>query len=387
MKVLRNVEVKNKKVLVRTDFNVSLDEQKNVLDDFRLRSTLPTINYLKQQNAKIILMSHLGRPKGMVTPEFSLEPVRRKLEELLGQPVRLAPDCLDASAGQLASEMSGGDVLLLENLRFHEEEENNDEVFAKQLASLGEVFVNDAFGVSHRAHASVQAIVKFLPSCAGFLLEKEINNLTQVRDNPKQPLCVIIGGSKISTKIKLIKNFLGKAHDIILGGALANTVLRAQGISVGKSFIEEEMIDEIKKLQITDTKIHLPSDAVFCADKEAIGRCRSGLIGGTGENEMILDIGPDSERFFADIIKQSAMVLWNGPMGLFEKEAFSHGTRAIAQAISESTAFSVTGGGETVSYLESLNLVDKFGFVSTGGGAMMEFLSGEELPGIIILEE
>ena len=382
MKLLKDIDVKNKRVLLRVDYNVSLDKQKNVLDDFRIRSTLPTINYLKQQNARVILMAHFGRPKGKITPEFSLEPVRKRLEILLNEPVKLAPDCVGESVDQLIAGMSGGDILLLENLRFHGGEEDNDEIFAKQLALLGEVFVNDAFGVCHRAHASVRAIVKFLPSCAGFLLEKEINNLTKIRDNPKQPFCVIIGGSKISTKIKLIQSFLGKAQDIILGGALANTVLHAQGVAIGKSFIEEEMVEEIKNLRLTDTKIHLPLDAVLCTNKEAIGLCRFGPIGKTGEDEMILDIGPDSESLFANIINQAAMVLWNGPMGLFEKEAFGHGTKAIAQAIYKSSAFSVTGGGETVSYLESLNLIDKFSFVSTGGGAMMEFLSGEELPGV-----
>jgi len=386
MKRLKDFDVKNKRVLVRADFNVSLDKNGKVLDDFRLRATLPTIEYLRQNQAKIILMSHLGRPKGKITPEFSLAPVREKLEELTGQKIILSPDCVGEKTKQLAQALKDGDILLLENLRFYEEEEKNDPEFAGKLASLGEVFVNDAFGVSHRAHASVHAICRYLPSCAGLLLEKEISNLTQVRDNPQHPLTVVIGGSKISTKIKLIESFLGKAQDIILGGALANTVLHAQGIAVGKSFIETEMVDEIKNLKITDTKIHLPVDAILCTDNEAKGLCRFGPVSKTEEDELILDIGPDSEKLFGNIIKQSKMILWNGPMGLFEKEPFSHGTRAMAEAIANSLAFSVTGGGETVSYLESLNLVDKFGFVSTGGGAMMEFLSGDKLPGIEALE-
>jgi 3-phosphoglycerate kinase len=385
MKFLQEIDVKNKRILVRVDFNVSLNKEGRVLDDFRIRATLPTIEYLRQQNSKIILMTHFGRPKGKVVSEFSLIPVKERLEELLGQKILLAPDCIGEQTNKMAQDLKGGEILLLENLRFYSGEESNDQEFAKKLANLGELFVNDAFGVSHRAHASVHSITNFLPSCAGLLLEKEIKNLSQVRNNPKQPLCVVIGGSKISTKIKLIQSFLGKAQDIILGGALANTVLHAQGIAVGKSFIETEMVDEIKKLQITDTKIHLPLDAVLCANKEAAGLCRFGPVGKTGEDEMILDIGPDSEKLFASIISQAKMVLWNGPMGLFENEAFGHGTKAVAQAICDSGAFSVIGGGETVTYLESMGLIEKFGFVSTGGGAMMEFLSGDELPGISVL--
>lgn len=386
MKVLRDVIVKDKKVLVRVDFNVSLDEQKNVLDDFRIRATLPTIDYLKQQNAKIILMAHFGRPKGKIVPESSLEPVRRKLESLLGQPVQLALDCVGAAVEQLAASMSGGDVLLLENLRFHSEEEKNDETFAKQLASLGEVFVNDAFGVSHRAHASVCAIVKFLPSCAGLLLEKEIKTLTAVRDNPQHPLCAVIGGAKISTKIKLIQSFLNKAEDVILGGALANTVLHAQGVAIGRSFFEAEISPELKKLELTSTRIHLPVDAVLCENQQGIGSFRVGAVGSTGEEERILDIGPDSQKLFSSVIARAKMIVWNGPMGLFEAKSFDGGTIAIAEAIINSGAYSVVGGGETVAFLEKLGFIDKFSFVSTGGGAMMEFLSGDELPGVVALE-
>jgi len=386
MKVLRDAQVKDKKVLLRVDYNVSLDKQNNVLDNFRIRATLPTINYLKQQNSKIILMAHFGRPKGKVATEFSLEPVRKRLETLLNEPVKLAPDCVGESVGQLIASMSGGDILLLENLRFHSEEEKNDEVFAKQLASLGEVFVNDAFGVSHRAHASVSAIVKFLPSYAGLLLEKEINNLTTVRDNPPHPLCAVIGGAKISTKIKLIQSFLNKAEDVILGGALANTVLHAQGVAIGRSFFETEIIPELKKLELTSTRIHLPVDAVLCENQQGVGSFRVGAVGSTGEQELILDIGPDSQKLFALVLARAKMIVWNGPMGLFEAKSFDGGTIAVAEAIINSGAYSVVGGGETVAFLEQLGLIDKFSFVSTGGGAMMEFLSGDELPGIKALE-
>jgi 3-phosphoglycerate kinase len=306
-----------------------------------------------------------------------------KLEKLLERKITLAPDCVGEAVNQLASAMAEGDILLLENLRWHSEEEANNAEFARQLASLGEVYVNDAFAVSHRAHASVAAITRFLPSTAGFLLEKEIVNLSRALNNPDHPLCVILGGAKISTKIKLIQNFLGKAQDIVLGGALANTVLHAKGIAMGQSLIEENMIDEVAKLEITDTKLHLPVDAVLCTNKSGTGLCRTGPVGNIKANELLLDIGPDSEELFAQVIKRAKMIIWNGVVGFYEVKNFCHGTQAIAQSIVQTPgAFSIVGGGETVAYLEQAGLLDRFNFVSTGGGAMMEFLSGEQLPGI-----
>ncbi len=386
MKLLRDIDVAQKRVLVRVDFNVSLDANSRVLDDFRLRAALPTIKYLKEQGAKIILMTHLNRPNGQVRPEFSLAPVKERLEELLGQPIVLAPDCVGEQVLSMAQSLSGGEVLMLENLRFHPEEEKNDVDFAKQLALLGEVYINDAFGVSHRAHASVAAITRFLSSGAGLLLAKEIDNLSRTRDGAEHPLCIILGGAKISTKIKLIQNFLGKAEDMILGGALANTILHAKGIAIGRSFVEKTVLPELEDLEITNTKIHLPVDAVLCSGKEGDGVCRVGPVGKVAQDEIIFDIGPDSEDLFCRVISRAKMIIWNGPMGLFEKEAFTGGTLAVANAIANSGAFSVVGGGETVAFLEEKKMVDKFSFVSTGGGAMMEFLSGEELPGISALE-
>lgn len=378
------MDVSEKRVLVRADFNVSEDGKGTVSDDFRLRAVLPTLDYLRQKRAKTILLAHRGRPEGKTVPELSLSPVRTRLAELLDCPVTLARDAVGEDAREKAMALTGGEILLLENLRFCGGEETNDKDFAKKLASLGEIFINDGFGASHRAHASVSAITDFLPSGVGLLLEKEITNLAKIRDNPCLPLTAIIGGSKISTKIKLIESFLGKAQNIILGGALANTVLRAQGVAIGKSFIEVDMLDEVKRIEITDTKIHLPVDAVLCVDDgEAY---RVGPIGKIGDDESILDIGPDSEEIFANVIRQSKTIIWNGPMGLFEKNVFSHGTRALAEAIAAASAFSVVGGGETVAFLEKLKLIERFGFVSTGGGAMMEFLLGRELPGIAALE-
>lgn len=391
MKLLKDIDVKNKRVLVRADFNVSLDASGRVLDDFRLRATLPTIQYLKEQGAEIILMAHLGRPQEsdkskVINNKFSLKPIAEKLSELLNQEVQLAPDCVGEETALMVSQMKPGVILLLENLRWHGEEETNDADFAGQLASFGEIYVNDAFGVCHRAHASVAAITKFLPSCAGLLLSKEVMNLTRVRDNPDHPLVAVIGGAKISTKIKLIQSFLNKAEDVILGGALANTMLHAKGIAIGRSFVETEILPELKNLELTNTKIHLPVDAVLCENKEGTGAFRVGAVGSTGEQELILDIGPDSQKLFASIIAQAKMVVWNGPMGLFETKSFDGGTIAVAQAVINSGACSIVGGGETVAFLEKLGFIDKFSFVSTGGGAMMEFLSGELLPGIEALE-
>ena len=384
MKFLKDIEVAQKRVLVRVDFNVSLDAAGRVVDDFRLRATLPTIQYLKARGAKIILLAHLGRPKDK--DKFSLKPIVEKLSELLSQKVKLAPDCVGEEIKIMAQELKSGEILMLENLRWHPEEEKNDTFFAKQLAALGEVYINDAFGVSHRAHASVAAITQFLPSGAGLLLAKEVDNLTRVRDNPEHPLCAVIGGAKISTKIKLIQSFLNKAEDIILGGALANTMLHAKGIAIGRSFTETIDLPDLKNLEITSSKIHLPLDAVLCENQEGTGAFRIGAVGSTGEQELILDIGPDSQKMFAGIIARAKMVVWNGPMGLFESKSFDGGTISVAQAIVASGAYSVVGGGETVAFLEKLGFIDKFSFVSTGGGAMMEFLSGEKLPGVEALD-
>lgn len=386
MQTLSKANVSGKRVLVRVDFNVSLDKEGRVLDDFRIRGALPTLQYLKNEGAKIILMSHLGRPGGPDS-KFSLAPIAKRLQELLGDEIKTVSDCVGENVSGAALQLQPGEILLLENLRFHEAEEKNDPAFAVQLAELGEVYVNDAFGVSHRAHASVEAVAKILPAYAGFLLEKEIQNLLRVRDNPDHPLCVIIGGVKISTKIKLIKSFFGKADDMILGGALANTVLGAKGVAIGKSIVEPEMYEQVRDFEITSSKIHLPVDAVLCGDKEGVGVCQNGPIGKVEQEQLILDIGPDSRELFSKVISQSKMVIWNGAMGMFENPAFQEGTKSIARAIAASSAYSIVGGGETITYLEQEGLINKFSFASTGGGAMMEFLAGDKLPGIEALEK
>lgn len=386
MKFIRDVNVQNKRVLVRADFNVSLDEQENIVDDFRIRATLPTIEYLLKQNAKIVLMAHLGEPKGRIAEKLKMDSVQERLMEYLDVSITKAPDCIGEEIEKWTHEMQPGEILLLENLRFHKEEEENDENFAKELSKLGDIYVNDAFGVSHRKHASVVAITKFLPSCAGLLLEKEINALNKVLENPAKPLVVIIGGAKISTKIKLIKNFLKKADNILLGGALANTALHALGMGIGKSFIEEKMIDEVKGFNITDTKLHIPVDTVASTDTSGEKEIEIAPVGKTKEDQLILDIGPETQELFARMIKEAKTVIWNGPMGLFEKEQFAKGTEAIVKAIAACGCYSVVGGGETVTFIDKLGLLDKFSHVSTGGGAMLKFLAEEEMPGLKALE-
>ena len=384
MKFLRDFNFEDKRVLVRVDFNVPLgnDKQVDEKEDWRLRAVLPTINYLSRQKAKIILLAHLGRPRGKKEKELMLDPVSQRLEELLNQKILKLDDCIGPEVEKNIVKMNPGEIVLLENLRFYPEEKENSPDFAKQLAKLGDFYVNDAFGTSHRAHASINGLPKHLPNCAGLLLEKEIKNLSKVLNELENPLLVIIGGVKISTKIKFIEVFLKKADNLILGGALANTVIRAKGFAIGKSIIEEEMVDQVKKLELTSIKLHLPVDAVASVDVSGNKDSRIAPIGKTKEDEMILDIGPESEDLFRKIIFQAKVIIWNGPMGIFEVDKFAKGSREIAKAVVQSTAFSVAGGGDTIALLEQLNLFDKIDHVSTGGGSMLKFLAGEKLPGI-----
>ena len=387
MKFLQDVDVKNKRVLVRADFNIFLDTGRKTEDDFRIRAVLPTINYLLKNQAKIVLMSHLGRPEGKIVENLRLNRAREILTKYLDVSVAKAPDCFGSEIEQWTKQMQSGEILLLENLRFHAGEEENDINFAKQLARLGDIYVNDAFGVSHRQHASVCAITKFLPSVAGLLLESEIKNLDRALKAPKSPMVVIIGGVKISTKIRFIENFLKKAEYIILGGALANTVLFAKGLAIGKSIIEKEMLPEIKKLNLTDGKMHIPLDVVVAINK--IDQSSAKIVG-TGrveDDEIILDIGPETINLFSKIIKEAKTIIWNGPMGYFEVPAFSRGSEIIAKAIADNQeAFSIVGGGETIALINEMGLVEKFDHISTGGGAMLAFLAGEKLPGIEALK-
>ena len=387
MKFLKDFDFKNKRVLVRVDFNVPVGDDKKVdnKEDWRIETVLPTINYLLDQDAKIILLSHLGRPNGKIIEDLRLDPVAKRLKELLNKEIIKLDDCIGEDIEERINNIESGEIILLENLRFHKEEENNDSDFAKKLASYGEIYINDAFSVSHRAHASLVGIPNYLPSCAGLLLEKEIKTLYNVLDKAKRPLVVVVGGAKISTKIKFIEEFLTKADNLLLGGALANTVIAAKGFAIGRSVVEEGMIKEIEKMKLTDVNLNLPIDAVASVDPSGNAPSRIVPIGKTNENEMILDIGPDTILLYNQIISQAKTVIWNGPMGLIETDKFIHGSEEIAKFIAKSESFSIVGGGDSIFLLEKINLLDKIDHVSTGGGAMLKFLIGEKLPAIEVL--
>lgn len=409
MHTLKDFDFKEKKVLVRCDFNVPLSDKGEVLEDFRLKETLPTIKYLIEKGGKIILMSHLGRPEGKFNNKFSLKPIAKKLGELLAQDVRFLPDCQGERIKNEIEKMKPGEVVLLENLRFYKGEEENDSLFAKSLAELGDIYINEAFSASHRDHASIVGIAKYLPSGAGFLLEKEINILSGILENPKRPMIVIIGGIKIGTKIKLIERFLDKADHLLLGGEMAHAILTAKQISIGKPLPEKEVVEEIKKIDLTNPKLHLPTDCLISLEQLDLGLregyLRIGNLGSVKKDEEIYDIGPETIKIFSKIIrggevsfwkgpleyiKQSKApktILWNGPLGFFENEKFAKGTKEIAEVVSKiHSAFKIVGGGDTITALTKFGLLDKFDHVCTGGGAMLEFLSGKELPGIKALE-
>ena len=388
MKFLRDFNFKKKKVLFRADFNIPLSKDKEIdsKEDWRIEATLPSINYLLDRGASIILLSHLGRPKGRIIENLRLNSVVRRLEKLLKKDIVKLNSCLGSETKDKIKNINSGEIIVLENIRFHPEEENNDRDFAKLLASYGDIYVNDAFSVSHRAHASLVGIPEFLPSCAGLLLEKEMNALSGVLKNAKRPLVVIIGGAKISTKIKFIKKFLIKADDLLLGGALANTVIVAKGFAIGRSISEQGMIEDIKKMDLTNIKLHLPVDAVASVDSSGKKGSRIAPIGKTKEDEMILDIGPDTIKLFKNIISQAETIIWNGPMGIIEVKEFINGSMQIAQLVANSKAFSIVGGGDSIYLLEKVDLLNKIDHICTGGGAMLKFLAGEKLPGIEALE-
>ncbi len=386
MKFLRDFNLNDKKVLVRVDFNVPLwlgeNESIDNEEDWRIEATLPTINYLLEQKAKIILIAHFGRPNGKIVENLRLNLVKKRLEKLLGLSVIKLDNCLGSEVETRIENMRAGEIILLENIRFYPEERANNQDFAKKLAILGEIYVNDAFGVSHRNHASITSLPKYLPSCAGLLFEKEIKFLSKVLEKTEHPLVVVIGGAKISTKIKFIENFLEKADNLLLAGALANTVISAKGFAIGKSVTEAGMDEEIKKLNLTSSKLHIPVDVLASKDISGNTNIRISPVGNIDKHEMILDIGPDTIQMFSKIISQAKMIVWNGPLGLLEVEKFSLGSREIAQTIAKNNNFSIVGGGDTVAFLEKLGLLNKITHVSTGGGAMLKFLAGEKLPGI-----
>lgn len=385
MKTLSSLDVAGKRVLVRADFNVPIEDEK-VMDDFRLTAYLPTIHYLQERGARVILLSHLGRPDGKPSEELSLRPVAMRLGELARMPVQFVADIIGEEAHKAAQELQDGQILMLENLRFDAREEGNDEQFARELASLGEMYVDDGFSVCHRAHASIVGIPKFLPSSAGLLLEKEVRELERVRTRAEQPFVLIMGGAKVKTKLCLIKGFLEKADAVCLGGILANTVLAAQGVVIGKSLFEKDLQEEAKELTITNTKLHLPIDVIVSTDAEGTMPIRSAAVGNMKEDELILDIGPDTIELFSRIMHQAKTIVWNGPMGLFEVEKFAEGTYALAREFKTIHAYTVVGGGDVIRALDKIGMISSVNFVSTGGGAMLEYLAGEKLPGIEVLK-
>jgi len=388
MKTLKSLNLKEKKVLVRCDFNVPLDGKGLISDDSRIKETLPTIEYLIKKGAKVILMSHLGRPEGKVVNELRLNPIAKRLSELLNRPVKKLDDCVGEKVKKEVEKIQSGEIVLLENIQFNPGENKNDSNFAKTLASYADIFIMEAFGQSHRNYASIAGIPKYLPSGAGFLLEKEIKILSKVLKSPWHPLVVIIGGVKIESKIGVIEQFLKKADHLLLGGEIANTILIGKGVSLSRSLLKDKAImKKIQKIDITSPKVHLPVDGVISLENMAEGYFKIGAIGSVKKEEKVYDIGPETIEIFSEIIKQAKMILWSGPLGLFEEKKFESGTKETAQNIVRNhSAFKVAGGGDTISALNKFGLLDKFDHVSTGGGAMLEFLSGEKLPGIEALK-
>ena len=390
-KTIRDLSLKGKRVFVRVDYNVPMDKAGNITDDTRISATLPTLRYLLEQGASLILGAHFGRPKNGPAPEFSLAPVATHLSSLLGKEVKFAADCVGPVAEAAAQALQPGEVLMLENLRFHSEEEKNDPLFAKGLAALADIAVNDAFGVSHRAHASVEGITKFLPAVAGFLMEKELDFLGRAVTNPERPYVAIIGGAKVSDKIGVIANLLTKVDALLIGGGMANTFIAAQGFSVGKSLVEPDKIplakDLIAQAKTSGVKLLLPSDVVVAEKFAADAANRVVAVDAIGPEEMALDIGPASSAAFAEALANAKTIVWNGPMGVFEMDAFAKGTEFVAQAVAHSQAVSIVGGGDSVAALEKVGLADQITHISTGGGASLEFLEGKVLPGVAALAD
>ncbi len=390
-KTVRDLDVAGKKVLVRVDFNVPLNDKGEITDDTRITASLPTIQYLLEQKAAVILMAHLGRPKGQVKPELSLATVAKHLGKLLGKKILFAPDCVGEAAQAAASKLKPGHILLLENLRFHKEEEKNDMEFAEKLASLADLYVNDGFGVSHRAHASVEGVTHFLPAAAGFLLEKEIQYVGQAVTNPLHPFVAIIGGAKVSDKIGVISNLLDKVDTLLIGGGMANTFLAAQGYKMGKSLVEEDKLDLAKELlaKAKKNKVNmlLPTDLVMAAAFAPDAEHVTEKVKNLNQAYMALDIGAETSKAYAEALADAKMIVWNGPMGVFEMDAFCKGTEAVAKAVAKSRATSIVGGGDSVAAIEKLGLAKRITHISTGGGASLEYLEGKVLPGVAALDD
>ena len=394
-KTVKDLDVKGKKVLVRVDFNVPLskEEKGKIADDARIKAAIPTIDYLSENGAKVVLMSHLGRPKGEANPEFALKPVADYLENVYGDQFKFipSPEVVDEKVKEEVNKLEDGQIALLENTRFRKEETKNGEDFAKELASLADLYVNDAFGTSHRAHASNVGVASILPSAVGFLIEKEIEVMGKALEDPDHPFVSILGGAKVSDKIGVIENLITKVDTILIGGGMAYTFLKAQGIEIGKSLLEEDKmdlsLDLIEKAKANGVEILLPVDVVI-ADKIESGVDTEIVdINSIPEDKEALDIGPKTAELFAEKIKNAKTVVWNGPMGVFEIKEFSNGTNEVAKALADSDAVTIVGGGDSALAIEMAGLKEKITHVSTGGGASLEFLEGKDLPGISAIED
>lgn len=390
-KTVKDIDVKGKRVLVRVDFNVPLNDKRQITDETRIVAALPTLEYLVGEGAKLIVCSHLGRPKGEFKEEFSLAPVAERLAELMDCKVTFATDVIGESAKKAVAEVGEGEIVLLENVRFHKEETKGDKDFAEKLASYAEIFVNDAFGTAHRAHASTAVVAEFLPAVAGFLIGKELDFLGGALDKPERPFVAILGGAKVSDKIGVIENLINKVDVIIIGGGMAYTFLKAKGMEVGASLVDEDRIELAKglleKAAAKSVDILLPVDSII-ADKFDVEaetdvvpseHMREGWLG--------LDIGPSSRMLYADKVRTAKTVVWNGPMGVFEMEPFAEGTKALAKALADSEAVTIIGGGDSAAAVKLLGFAEKMSHISTGGGASLEFLEGKELPGVAVLED
>ena len=387
-----DVVLRNKRVIIRADFNVPLDDSHQITDDTRIRSTLPTINRAVDDGAKVILCSHLGRPKGTFDPKYSLAPVAKRLGRLMGKDILFAPDCIGPAVEGLIAKMNPGDVLLLENLRFHQGEEDNDDTFSKALAALGDVYINDAFGAAHRAHASTVGITKFIPaSAAGFLLKKEIEYLEGAVENPVRPFVAILGGAKVSGKIGVIENLGKRVDKVIIGGGMAFTFLKAKGLEIGNSLVENDMLDFAKGIEehalSRGVKFYLPVDCVVAASREPGAESKIVPVQEIPKGWYGLDIGPASVKLFDEAVQNAKTILWNGPMGVFEIDAYARGTLAMAHAIANAYALTIVGGGETAMAVHRAGESENMSFISTGGGAALELLEGKQLPGLTALPD
>jgi len=392
MKGLDDLKLAGKRVLVRVDFNVPLDGKGGVADDMRIGAVLPSIRKVLEDGGRLILASHLGRPKGKVVPEMSLAPVARRLEEILGRSVPLAPDCVGQEVEKLAGGLRNGEVLLLENLRFHQEETKDDDEFARKLARLADAYVNDAFAACHRAHASVHGITRHVAECAaGYQLQKELHYFAKALEEPARPLAVIVGGAKVSTKIGLLENLVARVDRLFIGGAMANTFLKARGLSVGRSLVEDDYVETARALLEKASKagvaVHLPEDVTAAPELEQGASARTFAASEVPSDMKIFDVGPRTLKAFQEALGDCPTIVWNGPVGVFETEAFGKGTFDLAEFLAGTGALTVIGGGDTAAAVRRAGVADKVGYVSTGGGAFLELMEGKTLPGVAALEE